>query len=261
MSWILFGICLSASCMGALVGAGGGVIMKPILDLMQIMSVPAVSFCSGCTVLAMAVFSLLASRKNEVKVEWRTSTPLAIGAAVGGLLGKALFGACQRWFASAGNLLGAIQNGFLLVLTVLVFVYMRKKEHIVSRRMEGKAAILAIGLSLGMVSSFLGIGGGPFNIAVLYYFFSMNAKQAALNSIYVIFFSQVASLLLTVATGRIPAFPPAYLLMMAAGGVCGAFLARRIGKRMSNAGVEKVLVGMLAIIVLLCAYNIAQFIA
>ena len=44
-------ICLAASTVGAICGIGGGVIIKPVLDAMQIMTVQQVSFLSGCTVL------------------------------------------------------------------------------------------------------------------------------------------------------------------------------------------------------------------
>ncbi|MEI3183290.1 MAG: sulfite exporter TauE/SafE family protein [Lachnospiraceae bacterium] len=39
------------------------------------------------------------------------------------------------------------------------------------------------------MSSFLGIGGGPINLVVLLYFFSMDTKAAAQNSLYIILFS------------------------------------------------------------------------
>ena len=45
-------------------------------------------------------------------------------------------------------------------------------------------AIVTIGLTVGIISVYLGIGGGPLNIALLVYFFSMKAKDAAAYSIF-----------------------------------------------------------------------------
>ena len=59
------------------------------------------------------------------------------------------------------------------------------------------------------MSSFLGIGGGPINLVVLFYFFSMETKTAAQNSLYIILFSQITSLLTTLITHSVPEFTPA----------------------------------------------------
>lgn len=48
-----FIISLLASVVGAICGIGGGVIIKPTLDLFHLDSVATVSFLSGCTVLVM----------------------------------------------------------------------------------------------------------------------------------------------------------------------------------------------------------------
>ena len=84
---LLFAVCLVASTVGAVAGYGGGVIIKPVLDALGIMPVSTISFLSGCTVLSMSVASLLRSRGNGVQLRLKTTTPLAIGAAIGGLLG------------------------------------------------------------------------------------------------------------------------------------------------------------------------------
>ena len=86
-----FLICLLATTIGGISGVGGGVIIKPVLDATSGMPVATVSFLSGCTVLAMTITSMLRSRGGEVKVEPRRGTLLAIGAAVGGVVGKELF--------------------------------------------------------------------------------------------------------------------------------------------------------------------------
>ena len=259
MEWFLFLLCLLASGIGSLVGAGGGVIIKPVLDFFAVMPVADISFGSGCTVLAMAIFSLIAARGGAVRVQLHTSTPLAIGAVAGGLLGKALFAQCQLVFGN-GGLLGAVQNACLMVLTLLLIVYMRKKPSLRSLRVQNRMLIVLVGAALGMISSFLGIGGGPFNLAVLYFFFSMQAKEAALNSLYVILFSQTASLIMTVSTGAVPHVPALWLAAMVVGGVAGAIAARHIGRRMGNHGIERVLQAMMVLIVLLSTYNVLRYV-
>ena len=50
---IFFLVALGASVVGAVCGIGGGVIIKPVLDLLHLETVAAISFLSGCTVLSI----------------------------------------------------------------------------------------------------------------------------------------------------------------------------------------------------------------
>ena len=85
-------IAFGASVVGAICGIGGGVIIKPLLDAFGIASVAEISFLSGCTVLSMSCYSVVkALSAKESLVKFETGTPLAIGAAIGGILGKNLF--------------------------------------------------------------------------------------------------------------------------------------------------------------------------
>ena len=112
---------------------------------------------------------------------------------------------------------------------------------------------------LGIISSFLGIGGGTSNVAVLFFFFSMEAKEAAKNSLYIIIFSQISSIATAVSTGSVPAFTWTNLLCMIAGGISGALVGAAISKRIDNKGVEKVLKVLLLIIVAMDFYNILKY--
>ena len=105
-----------ASVAGAICGIGGGVIIKPVLDLFQLASVSTISFLSGCTVLSMSCYSVGKSMlAGEKRVNMRTGTPLAIGAAVGGVVGKQMFSALSGMFANP-NLVGSVQAGCLAVI-------------------------------------------------------------------------------------------------------------------------------------------------
>lgn len=213
---LLFTVCLVASTVGAVAGYGGGVIIKPVLDALGIMPVSTISFLSGCTVLSMSVASLLRSRGNGVQLRLKTTTPLAIGAAIGGLLGKYLFELVKS--GSDEAVLGLVQSFFLLLTTVGVFVYTIKKDRLPSYQLDNLPVCLLVGLALGVVSAFLGIGGGPLNVALLFFFFSMEAKEAAKNSIFIILFSQTASLISALVQGSVPDFAWPDLLSMMAGG-------------------------------------------
>lgn len=254
-----FLISLSATTTGAISGIGGGIIIKPLYDAFSGMSLSTINFMSGCTVFAMSIVSLLKSRNSGVKLDKVRSTILALGAAIGGIIGKQLFQVTKDLFKS-DNLIGALQAVILIFMTIYVFYFIKNKEKIKMKNIQNKLISALIGFLLGMVSAFLGIGGGPINIAILAYFFNMDSKTCSLNSIYIIFFSQTTSLLTTFITGKIPVYNPLNLTFMIIGGICGGFLGSVISKKLSNKGVDKIFSIVLVVILLICTYNFFKFI-
>lgn len=174
---LFFTISFLASVIGAICGIGGGVIIKPTLDLFQLAGVSTISFLSGCTVLAMSCYSvgkgLLA---HDAGIDLKTGTPLAIGESVGGVLGKRLFTHVMV-AASKPDVVGAIQACCLAAITVSTLIYTLKKKTIKTRHICGTAPCLGIGVALGLMSSFLGIGGGHINLVVLAYFFRLIGRM------------------------------------------------------------------------------------
>lgn len=259
MAWLLyFLICLMATTLGAISGIGGGVIIKPVMDAVANMSVSTISFLSGCTVLGMSVVSVLRGRSGDTKLDPRKGTWMALGGATGGIAGKWIFDWIRSSFGN-DSLVGVIQSGIMILLTLGVLVYVLNKEKIRTLRVENGLVCLGIGLGLGIVSSFLGIGGGPINLVVLYYFFSMNTKTAALHSLYVILFSQTASFLTTLVGGKVPEFDPAILLVMVIGGVTGGFVGRWFSKKMSGNQVDILFRWMLILIAAISCYNLCRY--
>lgn len=258
-SFLFFAVSLAASVCGAICGIGGGVIIKPTLDLFGWESVSAISFLSGCTVLSMSCYSVVRSmRSGEKAVDVKTGTPLAIGAAIGGVVGKQMFTAVKAAFANP-NTVGAVQAACLAVITLLTLLYTVNKSKIKTRRIENAAACVAIGLLLGVCSSFLGIGGGPINLVVLFYFFSMETKTAAANSLYIILFSQAAALTVTLITKTVPEFTVITLVFMVCGGIFGGMLGRKCNKRLTSAAVDKLFVCLMCVIILISCYNVWQY--
>lgn len=256
---IFWAVSFGASIAGAICGIGGGVIIKPTLDALGVLSVSSISFLSGCTVLAMSCYSVgKGMRSGESLVDKKTGTPLAIGAALGGVAGKSMFQAVSGLFADK-EMVGAVQAACLLVITLGTLVYTLWKNKIRTRQVESTAVCLGIGLVLGILSSFLGIGGGPINLVVLFYFFSMDTKTAAQNSLYIILFSQIASLLNTLVTGTVPEFSFILLVLMVFGGILGGMSGRIINRKMDNRLVDQLFIVLMVVIMGINVYNIYRF--
>lgn len=250
---------LIATVLGSISGIGGGVIIKPVMDAISGLDSSQISFLSGTTVLTMTIVSLLRSRGGDVRID-RRGTFLALGAAFGGLAGKSVFSYLVAAFPDQGKV-SLVQNIIMVILTLAVLFYMIYKTRIRQMNIQNRVFALAAGLFLGLMSSFLGIGGGPINIMILSFFFSMDTKTCALNSLYIIFFSQTVSLLSNIVMKDIPSFEPLLLVMMMVCAVAGATAGRALSKKMDEHKVDVMFMGMLILITAISIYNCFKYAA
>ena len=259
MELIFISVAFLASVIGALCGIGGGVIIKPVLDAFGLYSVTTISFMSGCIVLSMTAYSVIkANLAKESVIQKGVSTWLGIGAAAGGLLGKQLFDVVKAMFENSDTV-GAVQAVALFLITLGTAIYTINKDKVNTLQIKNPLGCILIGLSLGVMSSFLGIGGGPINLVVLYYFFSMETKVAAQNSLYIILFSQLVSLLFTVVSGTVPEFPVVLFVCMVCCGILGGVVGRKINKKIDSKTVSKLFLGLMIVIMGICLWNCYRF--
>lgn len=248
-----------ASVIGSICGIGGGVIIKPTLDAFGTMSISIISFLSGGTVFAMSGYSVFKNRTQKIQTnDIKQLRLLAIGAVVGGIAGKELFQFIASLFIDQ-NSIAAVQAALLVILTIGTLIYTLKKEDIVTRKIENSYAIVIVGIVLGFISSFLGIGGGPINLVFLYYFFSMDTKSAVRGSLYIIMFSQGASLLSTVILSRVPEFEWILMILMVASGIIGAEVGHRINKKLSGKMVHILFIMLMIGIIIINVFNIFKY--
>lgn len=131
------------------------------------------------------------------------------------------------------------------------------KKRIKGLHVKNVPVILLSGILLGLFSAFLGIGGGPINLVLLYILFSLGLKEAAFGSLFVIAVSQTASLILTIAMG-IPSFNAYDLVAMILGGVGGGLIGSAVLKRISVNKAEMVYIVMIVAIIGICIFNIVR---
>lgn len=251
MELLLFLVAIFATTIGAMSGMGGGIIIKPVMDAMSGMNVSTINFMSGCTVLGMAVVSVYRGRNEELDINYPISLALALGGCVGGVLGKILFE------YMTGNT-SMIQSSLLLVLNVAIYVYVKFKARITTLQVTNLGACALIGGGLGGMSSFLGIGGGPINIAVLGYFFSSSPKVTAKRSIFIILLSQISSLMTVLISGVPENVNYIALCLMIVGGCLGAVFGGKISKKLSEAQIEDFFTDVLVGIICLNTFNIGR---
>ncbi len=233
MQYFIYSVVIFLSTLlGAFVGLGGGVIIKPMLDALHMHTLSEISFFSSCAVFAMSVTSTAKYLKKGVSFEKRILLPLSAGAVLGGFLGNRAFSAALQSAQSADAVKG-VQSATLcaLLFYVLIFVNVRTK----TARLQNPIGILCAGLLLGALAAFLGIGGGPINVAALTLLFSFSVRDAAVYSVAVIFFSQLSNLGIQLLRGGVQNYDLKMLLAVipcaVVGGLLGAVLNRKCSEK------------------------------
>lgn len=255
MTYVYFLVGLIASIIGAIAGIGGGIIIKPTIDFLGHYDVATIAVLSSATVLSMATVSLMTALRTGLKVRVKESVTLTIGSIIGGIIGNFLLEQSLYLFPIS-NMVTAIQSGLLALVIIFIFILQRKKKERSHKELTNVFLIFIVGMGLGGIASFLGIGGGPLNIPLLMIAFSMGAKEAAVNSIFIIFFSQISSLVMTAATTGFSTFELGMLPYMIIGGISGGYMGRKISRRMKDHHVEKFFHILLFFVLLLNIYNL-----
>ena len=250
MVLIYFLVALLSTICGSMAGLGGGVIIKPVLDFLGDYNIETIGVLSACTIFSMALVSVIKQLSYKSKIDIKNTGLLGIGSVIGGLLGQKLLTFILK--IVQGRIVSLVQSGILALL--LIFV---NKEKFKSYKIDNFILSTIIGIFLGLIAAFLGIGGGPINVAFLTIFFSMEAKNAARDSVLIILFSQ-ASKLLTIAFGTgFSGYDLSMLPYMIFGGVLGGFIGAKFNRIFSN---EIILRVFNTITILIIGLNIYNFI-
>lgn len=262
-------IIFAATVVGAICGMGGGVIIKPLMDAVSTYSTFQISVISGVCVLSMSISSLIKHIVSKTPFKFRTTLLLSVGSVIGGLIGDFLIGLISDTLeksigGNAERLIKIVQNGMLALVLVLVLLYMfLLKPKKVSLNCKNSVLIAISGMSLGILSTFLDIGGGPVNICIFCLFFGMETKEAAVNSLVTIFFAQSAKLVKQAVDGSFAnnvlfgnSLPVWAFVLMMAFAVAGGLIGAKLNKKMSSSGIDKLYCAALVVVIGIDVFNI-----
>lgn len=242
-----------ATSLGAVAGLGGGVIIKPLLDLVGYHDPATINLYSSAAVFVMCCVSLAKQLRAGFKFDGKTVLCVAAGSLLGGVVGEKVFTSLTGSFDT--HLVKAVQAGILAVVLGLILVYTLQQDRLPSWRIRHPAAILVAGFALGAVAVFLGVGGGPLNVCALALFFSLGAKEGAVYSLAIIFFSQLAKLVLFSASGALMTVDLSFVPFVVLPAVAGGFIGTLGNRSLSERGVRRIYVAVMALLPLVSLCN------
>ena len=246
-------VILVATTLGAFVGLGGGVIIKPVLDFIGAEPRMQVDFLSCVAVFTMSIVSTCKQIRNKVSIKKNIVLLIALGSIAGGFLGSICMDMLEG--ITGSNIIRCVQAFVLAALLTFVSFYVSKERK--SFCVENNFAIILVGLVLGFIASFLGIGGGPINVAVLALFFSMNVKESAVYSVAIIFFSQLSKLVTMFVNSGIETYSHQWktLLFILPAAVLGGIIGSGFNRKFDDKLIRKVFTVAMILLVVLNIYN------
>lgn len=250
MEIIYFFVALLATIGGAVAGIGGGVIIKPVLDTLGHYDLTTIGILSSFTVLSMAIVSIIKQLRQGFVVK-KSLLILAIGSLLGGAIGKGLFSIFINSMDS--DIAKIIQS--LMLAGLMFFVLFR--DRLPKWHIKNIVLTLIIGVLLGTIASFLGIGGGPINIAILIMLLGMDSRAAAIGSIFIILISQTCKLFLIWMDTGFAVYDITMLWFMIPAGVMGGLIGSKLNHRLS---IQNINVIFNAVIIFVIALNMVNFI-
>lgn len=249
MEIIFLIITFVATLIGSVFGIGGGIIIKPAIEAFSGLPLTVINALSGITVLCMAAVSLVRYLASGIKPN-RQLVWMSAGAVAGGFLGKALFDLLRN--AVSESAAKILQYSIIIVLIIVVLF----KNRFRSFKLENTVVLTLSGLFMGMLSAFLGIGGGPINLLVIYLVIGIDAKRAAVYSVFVILCSQIAMVGVTAATGGYSGLDLGPLLFMIPAAVAGGLIGPVFHKKWGIDQFEKHFNVLMIVLIALNIYNI-----
>lgn len=252
--FMYFVVVLIATTVGALTGMGGGIILKPLMDMIGQYDAATIGILSSFTVLTMSCVSLIKQKKQQVKVDRTIALSLASGSIVGGYWGDVLLTKSIYWLSN--SIVVVAQNISLSFLLVVVICYIHFQHILPTLRARHFGVGFCVGILAGTISTFLGIGGGPINVAMLLFVFSVDIKQAVVNSLITIFFAQVAKLLSIVAAGSLTEYDLSALIAMLPAAIMGGWVGSKMNKQFSDKNIKLAFNSVQILVLLTCIRNI-----
>lgn len=247
-------ITLGATIAGAIAGLGGGVIIKPLLDMVGYHDASTIGFYSSIAVFVMCISSIVKQLRKGFSLQLKIVIYISIGSAIGGMIGSNIFQSITPYFED--NIVKVIQAGLLLITLVFILLYTLNKDKIKTYSITNPILVVLIGIFLGAISVFLGIGGGPLNVSLLILLFSFDIKQATVYSIATIFFSQLTKILTVAMSGEFLNYDLSFLPFICISAICGGYIGTILNQKLETKKIEKIYVVLILLLISLSIYNV-----
>jgi uncharacterized membrane protein YfcA len=179
-----------------MVGLGGGLIFSPLFVILGFTKVDAASASLFLNLIAAASAAYTYSRKKMV--DFSLAIPLIVSSGLAAPIGSYLNSRVDT-------------TPFLVIMSIvlalagcrMLMAPPKQAEGIRVGRLKKVIGGFGIGVCIGLIGGFLGIGGGVFVVPLLIYILKTPTKIAAASSTFIVCFSSLTGFLGYAAMGQI----------------------------------------------------------
>lgn len=215
---LAFVVGLTLGVVFALLGAGGGILAVPSLMVVFSESMTVATGAGLAVVFAAAVAGSIAHGR-EGRVDWRVAGLFGAPSIVGAVAGAKLHSLVPE---------RVTMGLFSLVLLLAVGSMLRGRREGVGSR-SSTLLLLGVGMATGVLTGFLGVGGGFLIVPALTVFAQVPLHRAIGTSMAVIAASSLSGAITHLVAGHVPF---ALVGPMAAGAVLGALVGAPLSARL-----------------------------
>lgn len=249
-------VVLIATVLGALTGLGGGVIIKPMFDLLGQDTAVTIGVYSAIAVFTMSIVSIFKQTRSGFSFDLKTLLFISFGSIAGGVIGELIFNDFVKLFSNTQ--IKVTQNILLLIMLIFILIYTKNQAHFGKYRLKRFDSIFIVGLLLGSISVFLGIGGGPLNVAMLMLLFSFTMKESTIYSIATIFFAQLSKLILSGIHGDLFNIDYKVAVIISIMAVVGGYIGTLINQKLNEASVTRAYTLLMTVLSFVSVFNVGQ---
>jgi len=276
-AFLLLGLGGLVGLLSGMFGVGGGFLITPLLFFIGIP--PAVAVATSANQIVAASFSALLPHVRRHNVDFRMGSVLLAGGLLGSALGVYVF-TLLKTLGQVDLMVNLCYVVFLGIVGSLMFVESlqalrqarkgaapKRRKHTWVHGMPFKMRFrvsglyisvippLLVGLSVGVLSAIMGVGGGFIMVPAMIYLLSMPTKVVVGTSLYQIIFVTAFTTLLHAATNYTVDIILAVLLLI--GGVIGAQYGAMVGARLKAEQLRILLAGLVLLVCAKLAFDLA----
>lgn len=228
----LFVIGVAVGTFGTVVGAGGGFLLVPLLALLEPTLRPEAITAVSLAVVAMNATSGAIAYGRQRRIDYRAGIPFALATLPGSVAGVLLVRSISR------DLFDLV---FAVVLIGLAVFLLASHEERAGGPYDVNVPLgAALSAVVGLVSSFLGIGGGVIHVPALVGLLRMPTHIATATSHFVLAIMATVGTITHVASGDLAGLE-AQTIVLGIGAVIGAQIGARLSTRVGGVAIVRVL--------------------
>lgn len=249
---MIYLIIFIAALIAAMTGIGGGVIVRPILSTTDL-SIVLVSFYASVAIISSTIYSIGRAIVKKENINVKVITFLSIGSFIGGSIGNIIFRNVLTFFDDS---VVVIIQSVLLIITLCFVLYASIKNLRINREFKSRTLMVLVGMTIGIISIFVGIGGGILNVVVLRLMFNTKDKDVVVNSLAMVFISQFASIMLHINNNVHQELDYKFLLLLISSSVFGGIVGKELTTKVDTSVTKKMFIIVITLVMLLNVYLI-----